>query len=125
MLARHVQAAPHADTADTRPTDATVGPTLTLTAALALARTLQVTCPNPDPNPSPLALAPSPWPWPLPLSLARARARLALALTRSLAATPCLARWGGEPILGSVGVWDLLHLLHFTIDHTDTILRSP
>lgn len=34
-----------------------------------------------------------------------------------------MRRWGGAPILGSVGVWDLLHLLHFTIDHTDTVLR--
>ena len=34
-----------------------------------------------------------------------------------------MRRWTGAPLLGSVGVWDLLHLLHFTIDHTDTVLR--
>ena len=28
-----------------------------------------------------------------------------------------MRRWTGAPLLGSVGVWDLLHLLHFTIDH--------
>ena len=34
-----------------------------------------------------------------------------------------MRRWTGAPLLGRVGVWDLLHLLHFTIDHTDVQLR--
>ena len=34
-----------------------------------------------------------------------------------------MRRWAGAPLLGRVGVWDLLHLLHFTIDHTDVQLK--
>ena len=34
-----------------------------------------------------------------------------------------MRRWTSAPLLGRVGVWDLLHLLHFTIDHTDAKLR--
>ena len=30
-------------------------------------------------------------------------------------------RWQ-RPLIGRVAIWDLLHLLHFTIDHTDTVL---
>ena len=31
-------------------------------------------------------------------------------------------RWGNGTLLGEVRIWDLLQLLHFTVDHTDTVL---
>lgn len=33
-----------------------------------------------------------------------------------------LERKWRRPLVGRVAMWDLLHLLHFTIDHTDTVL---